>query len=68
MNAIIDCAKRGVSCEGATIYITHEPCENCAKHLVQAGIVEIVYNEPYPNDYNSEFLKDVKVRQYGRRH
>ena len=30
-NAISDCARRGISCEGATAYITHYPCINCAK-------------------------------------
>ena len=40
-NAIADCAKRGVSCKGATAYITHYPCVNCMKILCAAGIREI---------------------------
>jgi len=35
-NAISDAARRGVSLEGATIYITHFPCINCAKILAAA--------------------------------
>lgn len=27
-------------------YITHGPCENCLKHLIQAGIREIIYKDP----------------------
>ena len=29
INAITDCAKRGVSTNGSTIYVTHYPCINC---------------------------------------
>lgn len=38
MNAIIQCAKFGVSTENTEIYVTHFPCYNCCKALVQAGI------------------------------
>ena len=49
-NAIIDCAKRGVNCENATAYITHFPCINCLKFLLQAGIIKIYYINDYKND------------------
>lgn len=49
-NAIIDCAKRGVNCENCTAYITHYPCINCLKFLVQAGINKIYYINDYKND------------------
>jgi deoxycytidylate deaminase len=42
MNAVADCARRGVSCDDATAYITKAPCENCRKLLVSAGIARIV--------------------------
>ena len=51
-NAILDCAKRGVSCNGTTAYITHYPCFNCIKFLAAAGIKEI----KYINDYNNDTL------------
>ena len=51
-NAIADCAKRGVSCLGATAYITHYPCINCMKILCASGISEIKYS----NDYNNDIL------------
>ena len=51
-NAIADCAKRGVSCAGATAYITHYPCVNCMKILCASGISEIKYS----NDYNNDLL------------
>ena len=49
-NAITDCAKRGVSTEGASAYITHYPCINCMKILCAAGITEILYIHDYKND------------------
>lgn len=42
MNAIADCARRGVSCDGATVYTTKEPCNNCRLLLVSAGVTRIV--------------------------
>ena len=49
-NAIVDCAKRGVSCDGCEAYITHYPCLNCTKILLSAGIKEIYYINDYKND------------------
>lgn len=49
-NAICDCAKRGVSCEGATAYITHYPCIICCRLLLASGIRKIKYMEDYKND------------------
>jgi dCMP deaminase len=55
-NAIADCAKRGVSCEGSTAFITHYPCINCMKILCASGIKEIKYINDYKNDENVEKL------------
>ena len=49
-NAIADAARRGVILDGASIYVTHFPCINCAKVLTAAGIREIVYHYDYRND------------------
>ena len=49
-NAICDCAKRGVSCFGATAYITHYPCIICCRMLLAAEIGEIKYLDDYKND------------------
>lgn len=56
VNAITDCAKRGVSLENATIYITHYPCPNCFKTIAACGINKIYYL----NDYNnSQIVYDL---------
>lgn len=49
-NAIADCAKRGVSCEHTTAYITHYPCLICMRMLCAAGVSRIVYRNDYKND------------------
>ena len=49
-NAIADCAKRGVSCQGCTAYITHYPCIMCFRLLVASGIHLIKYIHDYKND------------------
>ncbi|WP_338750250.1 cytidine/deoxycytidylate deaminase family protein [Bacillus sp. FJAT-52991] len=48
--------------KGAAAYVTHEPCENCAKTLAQAGIQRIIYRHAYPNKWNQHFLKGIEVK------
>ena len=42
MNAIIQCARNGVSPVNATLYSTFSPCVNCALSIVQSGITRVV--------------------------
>ena len=61
-NAIADAARRGVSVEGATAYITHFPCIHCAKILASAGIRRIKYHWDYRNDSLScELLAEAGI-------
>jgi len=61
-NAISDAAKRGVSVNNATAYITHYPCINCAKILAASGIKKIVYHSDYKNDeIVNEIYKDTNI-------
>jgi dCMP deaminase len=58
VNSIIDCAKRNVSTNNATAYVTHYPCLNCYKSLISGGIKKIIYNEDYKNDPLVKELSD----------
>ena len=49
-NAIVDCAKRGVSCIGCVAYVTHYPCIICCRLLLAAGISNIKYIHSYRED------------------
>ena len=42
MNAIIQCARNGVSPVGATLYSSFSPCIHCTLSIVQAGIQRVV--------------------------
>lgn len=46
-NAVAFAAKMGVSCHGATIFSTHEPCRKCAELIIQSGIKYVYYAAPY---------------------
>lgn len=46
-NAITKLAKLGSSSVGSTIYITDEPCMECSKLIIQAGIKRVVYARAY---------------------
>lgn len=45
--AICDAAARGISIKGAILYCTTFPCHLCIKHIIAAGIKEVIYIEPY---------------------
>lgn len=47
MNAILFCARHGISTENSIIYCNYQPCQDCTKQLITAGITEIYYNKPY---------------------
>ncbi len=56
-NAVDVAARKGKSTEGATLYLTHYPCSSCAKSIVQAGIITLVFREDYPNPLAKEILR-----------
>lgn len=61
-NAIIQAALHGVSTEGATLYVKFEPCFNCTKMIINAGIKRIVCLKKYhAGDMSRKFLKDAGV-------
>ncbi len=60
-NAIVQGALHGVGLEGATAYCTHQPCVNCAKLLISAGVVRIVYADAYPDAFAQALLAEAGV-------
>ncbi len=70
MNAIIWAAREGISIDGATIYVTLEPCSECSKNLIASGIKRIVYDKAYEHTHSdtiSKFIEDngVEIEQLG---
>lgn len=62
MNALLYCAKEGIPVKGTTAYVTHFPCLNCTKALIQAGIGEVVYLNDYRvDDYALELFSKNNI-------
>jgi deoxycytidylate deaminase len=59
MEALLSCARSGVSPRGGVLYCTTFPCHNCAKHIIAAGIEKVFYVEPYPKSLAAELHKDA---------
>jgi dCMP deaminase len=65
-NAIIQAALHGISTRDATCYVTHFPCINCTKALINAGVDRIVYSVSYRMDENAlMFLEAAQVELCG---
>jgi dCMP deaminase len=60
-NALLQAAKIGVSTDGATMYVTCQPCNNCAKMIINAGIKRVIYEGDYPDEFSKELFKDGKI-------
>ena len=60
-NAIAKLARCSESGEGATAFVTHQPCMDCAKLLYQSGIEEVYFCEPYRLKEGVDFLKKCKI-------
>ena len=60
-NAIIQAALHGVSVEGGTIYVTHQPCITCAKMIINSGIVRVVCANAYPDELARQMLDEAGV-------
>jgi dCMP deaminase len=65
-NAIAKLAKSNESGVGATLFITHAPCLDCAKLIYQSGINNVLYRNTYRSDDGIDFLNKsgVNVTQH----
>lgn len=58
LNAILNCDGR--SLKGSTIYVTHFPCNECAKAIIQAGIRKVIFLEDkYPDSDSTKVAKKL---------
>lgn len=55
-NTLAFAAKKGISTEGATMYVTHAPCAPCARLMVNAGIAEVVWQDVYKSSAGIDVL------------
>src|SRR5690606_7782409 len=60
-NLVAFAAKHGIALRGATVYTTCAPCVDCAKLLINAGIVRVVYGELYRDPKGLSLLESSGV-------
>lgn len=58
-NAILKVAKSTNNCKDATLYLTHSPCKECSKLVLQSGIKRLVYKESYKDTSGITFLQNA---------
>lgn len=56
MNSLMKLARSNESGLGASLFVTHSPCLECAKGIYQAGIKEVFYSQEYRSAEGIEFL------------
>jgi dCMP deaminase len=61
-NAITKVAQSNNSSKGATLYTTASPCLECAKLIIQAGIIRVVYGEEYRINDGLELLNRAGIK------
>ena len=60
-NAITKVAKSNNSSDGSTLYITTSPCVECAKLIIQSGIIRVAYHEKYRITDGLDLLDRAKI-------
>jgi len=61
-NAITKVAQSSNSSNGATLYTTASPCLECAKLIIQSGIIRVVYGEEYRITDGIELLQRAGIK------
>jgi dCMP deaminase len=60
-NALAKIARSTNSSDGASMFITHAPCLDCAKLVYQSGIKSVYYRNSYKNTDGINFLNKCNV-------
>jgi dCMP deaminase len=60
-NTIVQAAAFGVGIGDSTLYCSHFPCVLCTKMLINAGIIRLVAQAPYPDELSRHMLKEADV-------
>jgi dCMP deaminase len=60
-NAIVQGALNGVSLRAASLYVTCQPCNSCAKMIINAGIVKVVFDGDYPDEFAMELFDQADM-------
>lgn len=61
INAISKIAKSTHSSDGAIMFLTHSPCYDCSKAIIQSGIKKVYFKTLYRNSDPINLLKKANV-------
>lgn len=65
MNALMFAAKNGIKVDGCVMYVTHQPCDECLKNIMQSGIKKVIYLRKYGKSSNDSIMRGmIDVEQY----
>lgn len=59
MDAVLTCARLGISVRGKHLFTTTFPCHNCTRHIIAAGVAKVTYIEPYPKSRAAALHEDA---------
>ena len=63
-NAILHCARIGVSTKSCKLYTPWIPCSRCTKSILQAGIIEVIYDDNFPGNHlerQRDWAESIKI-------
>jgi dCMP deaminase len=63
-NALLQAAMIGIACDGASMYVTCQPCNMCAKMIINAGIKEVIYEGDYPDEFSLELFRESGLQVF----
>lgn len=60
-------ARAGVKLEGATMYVTTQPCCTCVKAMATSGIKRVIFDAEYPDDFSRQIAREagMELIRYG---
>lgn len=66
MNVLMHAARRGISVNNGTVFVTHSPCAKCTSLMIQAGIKEVVYNAEYRlhDEVSAQYGEYIRFRKF----
>jgi dCMP deaminase len=56
-NCLYAAARNGISCDGCTILVTHAPCCDCTRGIIQSGIIRVIVDEACMNPAEEFYQK-----------
>ena len=60
-NAVLSCARFGISSLNSVLYTNGMPCNSCMKSIIQGGIKEIIIHKQWPEMTHSNWIESIRI-------